>query len=74
MNCRKFATDYQVFFHHSFKVSDYLAGENMGLKDLIGVCPGVKVWMLCITLLHIMLHCVTHLHFKGVFLLLIFFR
>ena len=43
--CRKFQQEYQSFFHRSFRVSDFLPGENLGVRDLIKACPGVNVCM-----------------------------
>ena len=38
-----FQQNYQTFFHTSFRVSSYMSGGDVRMKDLVEACPGVKV-------------------------------
>ncbi len=42
LSCRNFQQFYQTFFHGSFRVSNYMAGDA-GLRDLLAACHGIKV-------------------------------
>ena len=48
--CREFQQEYQTFFHHSFRVCDYLTKEDAGLRDLLNACQGIKVSVLSLSL------------------------
>ena len=39
----QFQQEYQTYYRHSFRVSDYLNREDAGLKDLLQFCDGIKV-------------------------------
>lgn len=41
--CRKFQQEYQSFYHRSFRVTDFLPGDTVGVRDLIQACHGVNV-------------------------------
>ena len=39
----QFQQEYQTFFHKSFRVSDYIPGTSIGLKELLQFCEGITV-------------------------------
>ena len=64
--CSQFQQEYQTFFHHSFRVSDYLSKEDAGLRDLLNVCQGIKVSLsLSLSLSTHHSHVALHVHIDG---------